>query len=58
MSILTQIVRRRMTLVPEVVLAEVDDLIALAVAVGAMDVPSALSVAVAMMTVPSTQSVA
>jgi hypothetical protein len=50
---LTQIIRRRVTLVTEVVAAEVDDLTALAAAVGVLAKPAALAAGIALMTSPS-----
>jgi uncharacterized membrane protein YphA (DoxX/SURF4 family) len=55
-SILTQITRPRAVASPVVVAVEVEDLTALAVAVGVMAEPAALAAVIDMMTAPSNAS--
>ena len=56
MSILTQFTRPRAIASPVVVAVEVEDLTALAVAVGVMAEPAALAAVIDMMTAPSNAS--
>lgn len=56
MSILTQITRPRAIASPVVVAVEVEDLTALAVAVGVMAEPAALAAVIDMMTAPGNAS--